>query len=508
MAEKEVLSVEDIKKNLKDIDSKKELSDSDKLEGKKKFLKELIADENYKDKKKELVKELTPLILKKPIANYNLIYDSLSEGLEPIYFWTLDTMRDSPPAGIGLEVWKGTEEFEASVTSGYFGEIGQRSTLMQQKAMEYLGTINNIIKSVLNLIYDLKEFEIKLKPYDELKDSSLSEEKKRSALYALKGIWMDQVDSRKGRGSINMLVQDLQFVTLRDAFFYIEKPEDIESKKVDLNDRVKRILKIKLEEFNIWKEYSEKEIRKRYEIEKTYLKSQYGTIKLYTSWLKPYLIAAQKLKMRNMSGKGLINPNIINAFSNMEIEIKLYGRKEIKPEDVHQSFRDIIIDTKYYAITEIIMKFRSVPSALSGQGGRQYIHSGRTDLIFNGYAVDNIELEAIEAMELYEDLDLIESFINISLEQLEKEIIEYTKEPVKEESVKKPKSKTVIENPFKGLFEGFLEIYKPISETFVKKKKGHEIVYEELASITKKKTESQTYLMYNLYKRTHGMLNV
>ena len=93
----------------------------------------------------------------------------------------------------------------------------------------------------------------------------------------LKGVWMDQVDAKKGRGSINLLAQDLQFATLRDAFFYVDNVDRV--KDLDLNERVKNILERKVGEFDAWYEFSEKEIRKRYEIERQYLKSQAGTLK-------------------------------------------------------------------------------------------------------------------------------------------------------------------------------------------------------------------------------------
>ncbi len=497
MKEKEILSFDEIKKGLSKIkDSKDKVG----------YLKEFLEDEDYKDKRKDLVKEYVPLLLKEPLISYNLIYDSLNEGLEPIYFWVLDFMSDSSPAGLGLNVWKGPEEFEASVTSGYFGEMGQRSTLMQQKAMEYLGTVNNLIKSILNLIYDLKEFEIKLKPYDELRDENLNQEQKRAALHSLKGVWMDQVDARKGRGSINLLVQDLQFITLRDAFFYIDKPEQV-NKDLDLNERVKNILRRKLEEFDAWKIYSEKEIRKRYEIEKIYLKSQYGTLKIYGNWIKPYLIAAQRLKMRDTTSKGLMNPNIVNAFSNMEIEIKIYGKKEIKPSAIHESFKEIELDKKYYSIIEIIMKFRSVPSSLSGQGGRQYIHAGRTDIAFNAFAIDNVDLEALESFELYEDIDLIDEYVGGSLKRLEEELDQYLREPAKASTKKKEKIKPFIENPFRGLFDGFKEIYDPLKGAILPKRRGPGIAYKELEEVTTEKSKDQAYKIYNAYKKTHGMLS-
>ncbi len=491
---KEILTVDAIKKEL----SKK------KDDQKKEFLKELLSDEDYKEIRMELIKDLGSLVTKGK-ASYNLIYDSLNEGLEPIYFWILDFMRDSNPAGLGLIVWKGQEEYEASVTSGYFGEMGQRASLMQQKAVEYLGTVNNIIKSVLNIIYDLREFEIRLEPYNKLKDENETSEEKRAALFSLKGIWMDQVDARKGRGSINLLAQDLQFVTLRDAFFYVEKTEQI--KVLDLNERVKNILTRKLDEFETWRKYSEEEIKKRYEIERTYLKSQKGTLELYAKWIRPYLIAAQKLKMKNLTPEGMKNPNIVNAFSNMEMEISLLGKKEITPEAIHPSYKGLELKRKYYAVVEVIMKFRSLPAAVSGQGGRQYVHAGRTDITFKSYFLDNIELEALESLELLEDLGLIENYIGESLDQLKKDIETYTM-PKKEEKMGKKKVKTKLTNPFGDLFQGFKEVYDPLKEAIIPaKKKDVHLVEGDLAGHTTKTAQGLAYLIYNSYKKTHGMLS-
>ena len=42
-----------------------------------------------------------------------------------------------------------------------------------------------------------------------------------------------------------------------------------------------------------------------------------------------------------------LNPDIVNSFSNMQMDIKLYGKKEIKPSAVHDSYSDIKLDKKY-----------------------------------------------------------------------------------------------------------------------------------------------------------------
>src|SRR3989338_8471127 len=362
-------------------------------------------------------------------------------------------MRDTSPGGLGLRVFKGPEEYEASVTSGYFGEIGQRATQMQQKAAEYLGAINQVIKSILNLLYDLKEFEIRINLYKDLKSDD--DATRRGALYSLKALWMDTVDAKKGRGSINLLAQDLQFATIRDAFFYVEKPERVEV--LDLNKRVKNILTVKLRDFNDWMEKSDIEIKKRYDIERAYLKSQVGSLKLYAGWAKPYLRAAQKLKMKEFN-----IPDIVNSFSNIEIDISIIGKKEVKPINVHESYRHVELEMKYFQVIETTMKFRGVPSAVNlQQGGRHYVHGGRAQIFFKAYAFDKIEWEAISARELYEDIALVDEFVGESLDALQTEIEEYLnpkKDEKKKEEVKK------LEWPLKGTIDGFKVMFSPLGD--------------------------------------------
>ena len=104
----------------------------------------------------------------------------------------------------------------------------------------------------MNIIYDLKEFQIRLKHYGASRLKNPDESK--AGLLSLKQIWMDNVDIKRGRGSINMLAQDLNFVTIRDAFMIADSLNDI--KNLDLNERVKRILDVKLSEFIEWKDRS------------------------------------------------------------------------------------------------------------------------------------------------------------------------------------------------------------------------------------------------------------
>ena len=95
------------------------------------------------------------------------------------------------------------------------------------------------------------------------------------------------------------------FPILIDAFLAVNSVEDAAA--LELNDRVKRILFPRIQEFKSWLEQSERELRNRYEIEKNYLRSQVNSLKLYSRWAKPYLLSAQKLEQKISKSAALVN---------------------------------------------------------------------------------------------------------------------------------------------------------------------------------------------------------
>lgn len=484
------------KKTMGEIETKLDsLSDSEKIF----YLKDIYTKKEYSHLKNFIGSNIIKLT-KKSLVTYKLTYDSFSEGLEPVYFWILDFMRDTSPGGLGLTVKKSAEEFEASISSSYFGEMGQRVTVMQQRSTEILANINNVIKSILNLIYDLKEFEIKIKMYDDLK--SKDPEVSDSADRAIKSIWMDKVDSQKGLGSLNQLAQRLNFVTIRDAFFHVKSIEDI--KKLDLNERVKSILKLKVEEFLHWQKESEKEIKKRFEIEKGYLKTQVETLKLYTTWVKPYLRAAQKLKMKEFN-----MPDIIASFNNMQMRLSLIGSKETKPES---EFKKLNLKS-YFAVVEVILNFRTVPQAISGQGGTRYIHGGRVDMDFSAYAYDSIEMEALENVELYEDMKLIEEITDVALHQLQEDIDHFlypvekeVKEEKKQKKFKPFESISKAIEPITDVAKGTKEFFGDIKSMFKLESNKLSYAQKKVKDAAEKTAKDLCEKTYTLYKKTHGMI--
>ncbi|MEK6835521.1 MAG: hypothetical protein AABX55_00665, partial [Nanoarchaeota archaeon] len=307
--------------------------------------------------------------------------------------------------------------------------------------------------------------------------------------------------------SINMLARELQFVTLRDAFLYARDEKDVEN--LDLNDRVKRILKSRINEYLKWKSYSEKELRKRYNIEKSYLKSQINSLKHYTSWVKPYLIAAKKLGMSNFfTPSGGTNPNIVNIFNNMEIQLTLFGKKEFKPEQANRAYKGLKLENKYYSCIEVEIKFRTVPRATQSQQGLVYVHGGRTELKFKAYALNDKEINEINKLKVEEDLELIEGMTDVSLKEIQADIEHYLGKP--EEEKEKKKEKIKFPSPFSGLKEGFKQVFKPLGGavktlTF---RTGIDKSFQEekIRDAAKKQAEALLYVVYDIYKKGHGML--
>ena len=455
----------------------------------------------------QIIKDISPYYKKKggPEAEHKLVYDSSSETLEPVYFFILDLVND-----FGLFPEKLMDNFSSSPGSGHFGEMGQRASIMQQQGSKLLADINTVLRSVINLIYDLREFKIRLQSYDDLRDSS----KKDGAILSLKQLWMDKVDMQKGNSSIKaMALGQSGFVTLIDAFLAAKDLKD--SEKLDLNDRVKRIVISRIEEFNVWLKQSENELRKRYEIEKAYLKSQINGLKLYSRWAKPYLKAASQLEMKDQGR----NPEMVKAFNTMILELTLLGKRklDIKGTSLEGIFPKEFSNEKflrkfgrnYYSCILIDFNFRSIPQRVMQQS--HFAFGGRVEVTFRAYSLNDDELkklnQSLDDSDLNAAFSLIEGATDESLGQL-KDDIDYFLEVEEDE----PNRFKDTSNPILALF-GFYnekEKSKP-QETSKKIEKIGDIKpddWYEKNFFRKKSGEDSIETMFSIfdiYKKAHGM---
>ena len=441
-------------------------------------------------------------------SSQKITYETYAESLEPIYFYLLDLMDE-----FGLKPAKIIDNFTSSPGSAHFSEMGQKKTIMQQQASKLLGDINTVVRSILNLVYDLKEFKIRLEAYENLKDK----DKKNLAILSLKQIWMDKVDVNKGNSSIKaMAFGQSAFVTLIDAFLKANTIEEVDN--LDLNDRVIRIVKERLIEFDIWMKESEGELRKRYEIEKNYLRSQVSSLQLYTRWAKPYLQSAKELEQGDSK-----NPGLVKAFNRTILQLTLMGKRKFDPIDSGRSGalpnffsnRDLIDRLKkkgdlrdYTACVLVDFVFRAVP--------QQGAFIGRVEITFSAYALNNEELKQFDKLMNEDDLDsglkLIQGITDDSLGELKKDIDYFLEEKSEEQKKKEAKENSNDVNPFLALI-GYYDWKKEDKKEESKDKKKEEFkpirednYYEEyLRSAAAADAVNTLFTLFDVYKKSHGM---
>ena len=285
---------------------------------------------------------------------------------------------------------------------------------------------------------------------------------------------------------------------------------------MDLNDRVKRILKPRIQEFLEWKKRSEQELKKRYEIEKIYLKSQVNALKLNSRWARPYLRAAEKLRQKDeISSK----PELVTAFNTIFLQLTLMGISAIKVKDEVMDKklpRDFVRMEKnlrkYNAVAIIDFEFRGIPS----KTGQHYTFGGKVNVKFKGYALTDKEIELVKLQLKKSDMEaalsLVEGMTTDSLSQIQADIDEILSEKKENE-----KTKTEDLNPFSALFS----IFKPEKQD---KKKDEEMSDEEkFEKVEKEVKKSENYAekyirnyaeiegaekafkIYDIYKKGHGM---
>jgi hypothetical protein len=443
----------------------------------------------------------TAKLLKYPIETHKLTYDNFNEGLETPYFYLINLMRN---LGFAKQE-KVIDNFISSPGSGHFSEMGMKASRMQEEAMKMLGSANQVIKSILNLIYDLKEFKIRLGLYKMLE--SAKKEEKEAAIFSLKQIWLDTVDAKRGNSSIKaMALTQAGFVTLIDAFMAAENEKlEYEGSEIDLNDRVKRILKQRVLEFNLWLKESERELKKRYELEKIYLRSQYNTVQLYARWIKPYLLAAKKLE-QNASER----PSLVNMFNTTLFELVVFGEnnpynpeEDIVKGDLPRLFKREAYSNKrkYSSILVTEFTFTSYPERVN----QNYGFRGKNEVTFSAYSLNEEEIKILKEQIKKDDFGDVVSWIENSTGQSLGALRADVNALLSDEEEKKEEKKESKEedlNPFTSLFSFFKSEEKKKEESSQLKPIAPDSYYDKIyRAQTIHEAKQRCAKIYELYKK-------
>ena len=469
----------------------------------------------YAENGKELLKKYKSIdkipadeVAPKNLAEHKIVYNSAGETLEPIYFYLVDLIGDD----FGMKIEKLADNFSSSPGSGHFGEMGQRGSIMQQQGTKILADINTVLRSTLNIIHDLKDFKTRLNIYEDLK--SKNKETASAAELSLKQIWMDKVDITKGNSSIKaMALGQAGFVTLMDAF--LASNDEKHANTLDLNERVKRIVIARIHEFNDWLKLSEKELKKRYALERSYLKSQVNNLKLYARWAKPYLKAAAELENADMS----TNPGLVKVFNTLLLKLTLLCSSKLNVKNAAlegnfpADFAALKTKRDYFKVILVDFDFRGIPQKISQRG--DYTFGGKTVITFSAYALNSEELEIVRKESENESLGEVFEINKSMLEgydNLKEEIQLFLDEEEKETKEQKKSTKDQ-SNPFIALIGGYEKKSSSGKKNGKKNGKKKEIKKDNwieenyLRRLMSEEAIDTAFTLHDVYKKSHGMVS-
>ncbi len=464
---------------------------------------------------------------KEPSGDYMLSYNSPTESLEPVYFWLLDFM------GGPEKVEKLIDNFQSSPGSGHFSELMGKATRMQEEGMKIMQTVGVLIKSVINIVYDLRQFETRLNDYD-VANGKKGKERIEGGVMALKQTWLDNVDVKRGNSSVKAMTFSQQgaFVMLLNAFMAAKDFNSI--KTIDVNETIRRVLEQRMIEFEEWKKLSEMELRKRYNMEKHYLKSQVDSLKLYSRWATPYFKAAEQLRQGSSDSAALVK-----AFNTIVLKLVLFKPDAIKAaelvpgKELPKIFEKLKEKNdegkgdyrKFYSCVIVDFMFRGIPQKVD----QHYGFGGKSDVKFRGFALNQDEMDVfrkkMEDGDVSEALKWVQGATETSLKEIQDDLDYFLKDidDRPKEKDEKSENKGNI-NPFTallGIGDFFKKEDKQKDDAAAKKVKAEKIAkmikegitpdnyYEKLLrSIAVQKARAGAFGAYDIYKKAHGMASV
>lgn len=443
----------------------------------------------------------------KPEKTRRIILQEFNQSIEEVYFWLLEHIRQDQGY---KDIIKITDIFAASEQSAFFGSAQQRLGLQQDKVSQFLATIGKMVKELFQLVRELRILDERLGYYkDSMDEKSRSRE---SAEITLKGIWIDMVEQgAKNPASVYGMARELEFTTLPDLFFSIHpisvKHVDEVVDKLTFNRKVKEVLKRKLRTFLEWKERTFDELKNRRLFTLKYLRQHFDIIKMYMSWVKPYLKNIRRLQLAERQE----SPDLISAFEGSVVEIEILCKR--KPLDL-QVDKEVVRNKEFNSVIIIYIFHRTRPTmAYQQEYQKGPMHVGMSDIQLRGYAWTDKDINKYIEMKNEEDMKLLESVdasVKAAMEAMGDELERYLKEAgedvkfTPEVFASKSGKVTAIYDPFISVIKGagdLLGIKKgekeSLSNVEIKKEKD----------IASKAVQGSLWQTYKNFKKKNKCLN-
>ncbi len=423
-----------------------------------------------KEKKKtvkELLKEWEDN--EKKIGETKIISVRKGNILENFYTDLVEALIDD-----GWEIVKHFEKITVTPMSAGGGAIAQRVASAQDRVITLGKTIGELTRTAFMMFNDIMKMEQLAMLIDQYKNSK-DERTRSSALKKLKEYWTTKVDMvESGPGSINQLAVRYGMAMLRDAFFAIDSIEEAE--KLHINDRIKRILIIKMRSFYNWLELSMEDVPRRLNFMRKYLRQHLNYIKTYIEWLKPYLRVTKALRFFRPE-----RPDIFELLDQTFVTSGFFAFRKAKGKDD----KEFLVCA--YLVIDEISKVRGVKVPPAGETLARY---GKLEVTLKVFAVGEKEKEDLKEAIKNEESLMIEEELGSSvvemikemeeyLENIEKKTKEYYKKILgKEEEEKKEEKKKGLKERLKEETE-FIGAILSLIEKFKKKEEKTEKKEEE-----------------------------
>jgi len=436
----------------------------------------------------------------KPLRRYRLVYESDKASIEDMYYWVINAYKTDWGYG---DIVKTVDTLAASEHSSFWGMIQQRKSIQQDRASQYLQTIGKMIQDLFKLVREIRILKERLALYEGVRLGRQADD------IALKGYWVDMVEGgTKGQANIYTMAQQLGFGSLPDLFFdiFVEDPskidETIEAKASEFNKKVKEVLRRKLATYMQWRVHTEQELKSRHRFTLRYLRQHWATIRMYISWVKPYLKNVQRLEDPDRFEK---NPELISSFEGAVVEIEFVARRDPKEKG---GYAPTVICNFEYRVSPK-MEFHA-----DGYQHKGAVHVGRIDWTQRMYGWTEDDRDAYVRYRERESLELIgmvDQSVKDALDALGDELMEYLKEAGEDvmfgkETPKAQPPKQSLFEPFFSVFRGFKDIFsfpagaiKDLNTKNPEKERGT----SEKAMKAAKEAHRQAYQTYKNLKKQY-----
>ncbi|MFW6013809.1 MAG: hypothetical protein ACOCQG_01410 [Candidatus Nanoarchaeia archaeon] len=456
----------------------------------------------------------------KPVKSYRFVLEDFNKSAEEIYHWLMDNIEESEGFP---NVEKVQDIFSATEQSSFWGNVQQRLGMQQEKVSMYLGYIGKMVKELFQIVRELRIIDERLGYYDDSYDKNSNS--RESAEIVLKGIWIDQVEQgAKNPASVYGMARELQFTTLPDLFFSINPTSisevDSEVEKLqEYNRKLREVLKRKLRNFMQWKESTYYETKNRRRFTLRYLRQHYNIIKMYNSWLKPYLNNLKRLTMSDRTK----DPGMVSAFEGSMVEVENVFYK--KPPS-HGESKAMKWNQHINAVIILSIRHRTKPQMnFMTEYQRGPLHVGKAEITLRAYTwEDEVIKDYVRARE-NEDMQMVtevDGSIKAAMDSLGEELerylreageegeVEYEKQPPEGEKKKSSLEEWRKKDPFVAVMYGFKEaFYDPFkgkSKGRGGKKEPDPMKIEFEKKVAESNAIRSTWQVYKNFKKNHGML--